>query len=129
MQSAITSSDVTSFASLAPAYPELVLAIGAVVLLLIALFWKNARPSVIAGISIVLLLAVLAVLVLQPGQGAGSSVLFNGVFIVDGFARYMKALVLGGAAFILLISISSARAHGLDKFEFSILTLLATLGM
>jgi hypothetical protein len=129
MQSAITSSDVTSLASIAPAYPELVLAIGAVALLLIALFWKNARPSVIAGISIVLLLVVLAVLVLRPGQGTGSDVLFNGIFIVDGFARYMKALVLGGAAFILLISISSAKAHGLDKFEYSILTLLATLGM
>ena len=36
MQSAITSSDITSFASLAPAYPELLLAVGTVVLLRIA---------------------------------------------------------------------------------------------
>jgi NADH-quinone oxidoreductase subunit N len=121
-------SDVTSFASLAPAYPELILAVGAVALLLIALFVKSLKPIAIAGIAIVLLLVVLAVLVLQPGQG-GSAVLFNGTFIVDGFARYMKALVLGGAAFIILISLSSAKAHGIDKFEYSILILLATLGM
>jgi NADH-quinone oxidoreductase subunit N len=125
MQSAITSSDITSFASLAPAYPELLLAVGTVVLLLIALFWKNHRIGVIAGVAIALLVATFALLVLQPGD----AVLFNGVFIVDGFARYMKALVLGGAAFILLISLSSAREHGLDKFEYSILILLATLGM
>jgi len=42
-------SDVTSFASLAPAYPELILAVGAVVLLLISLFWKGVRSGVIAG--------------------------------------------------------------------------------
>ncbi len=127
MQSQISGSDVTSFASLAPAYPELILAVGAVLLLLISLFWKNHRAAVIAGISIVLLVAVLAVVVLQPQQA--STTLFNGTFIADGFGRYMKALVLGSAAFILLISLSSAKAHGIDKFEYSILVLLATLGM
>jgi NADH-quinone oxidoreductase subunit N len=125
MQSQISGSDVTSFASLAPAYPELLLAVGAIVLLLASLFWKNSRPGVIATIAIVLLVAVFALLVFAPAQG----VLFNGTFIVDGFAQYMKALVLGGAAFILMISLSSAREHGLDKFEYSILVLLATLGM
>lgn len=118
-------SDVTSFASLAPAYPELLLAIGAVVVLLIALFWKGISPTVVAIVSIALLVAVLAVLLLQPATG----VLFNGVFIVDGFARYMKALVLGGAAATLLISLSNSKEHGIDKFEYSVLVLLATLGM
>lgn len=118
-------SDVTSFASLAPAYPELLLATGAVVVLLIALFWKGISPTVVAIVSIALLVAVLAVLLLQPATG----VLFNGVFIVDGFARYMKALVLGGAAATLLISLSNSKEHGIDKFEYSVLVLLATLGM
>ena len=118
-------SDVTSFASLAPAYPELLMTAGAVVVLLIALFWKALRPGAVAIISIVLLLAVLAVLLLQPATG----VLFNGVFIVDGFAQYMKALVLGGAAATVLISLSTSREHGIDKFEYSVLVLLATLGM
>ena len=118
-------SDVTSFASLAPAYPELLMAAGAVVVLLIALFWKGISPTVVAIVSIALLVAVLAVLLLQPATG----VLFNGVFIVDGFARYMKALVLGGAAATLLISLSNSKEHGIDKFEYSVLVLLATLGM
>jgi len=118
-------SDITSFASLAPAYPELLMAVGAVVLLLIALFWKSARPGVIAVIGLVLMVAVLAVLLLQPATG----VLFNGNFIVDGFAQYMKALVLGAAAVTILISLSSAKEHGIDKFEYTILVLLATLGM
>ncbi|MBN9309659.1 NADH-quinone oxidoreductase subunit NuoN [Devosia sp.] len=118
-------SDVSSFASLAPAYPELLLAAGAVAVLLVSLFWKGVRSGVIATVAILLLVAVLALLVLQPATGA----LFNYTFIVDGFARYMKALVLGGAAATVLISLSGSKAHGIDKFEYSVLVLLATLGM
>lgn len=118
-------SDVTSFASLAPAYPELLLAVGAIVVLLVSLFWKGISSTAVSIVAIVLLLVVLAVLLLQPATG----VLFNGVFIVDGFARYMKALVLGGAAATLLISLSSSKEHGIDKFEYAVLVLLATLGM
>ncbi|WP_374620139.1 NADH-quinone oxidoreductase subunit NuoN [Devosia sp.] len=118
-------SDVSSFAALAPAYPELLLAVGTLALLLVALFWKNGRSGVIASAAIVLLVAALAVLLIQPADG----VLFNGVFIVDGFARYMKALVLGGAALTVLISLNVSREHGIDKFEYSVLILLATLGM
>ena len=118
-------SDVTSFASLAPAYPELLLAVGAIVVLLVSLFWKGISSTAVSIVAIVLLLVVLAVLLLQPATG----VLFNGVFIVDGFARYMKALVLGGAAATLLISLSNSKEHGIDKFEYAVLVLLATLGM
>src|SRR5688572_24464013 len=118
-------SDVSSFAALAPAYPELLLAVGAGVLLMISLFWKGISSTGVAIVAIALLVAVLAVLLLQPASG----VLFNGGFIVDGFARYMKALVLGGAAATVLISLSNSKEHGIDKFEYSILVLLATLGM
>ncbi len=118
-------SDVTSFASLAPVYPELLMATGAIVILLASLFWKNVRTNVIAVAAIALLVATLALLVLQPAAG----ILFNGVFIVDGFARYMKALVLGAAAATMLISLSNSKEHGIDKFEYSVLVLLATLGM
>jgi len=118
-------SDVTSFASLAPAYPELLLAVGAIVVLLVSLFWKGISSTAVSIVAIVLLLVVLAVLLLQPATG----VLFNGLFIVDGFARYMKALVLGGAAATLLISLSNSKEHGIDKFEYAVLVLLATLGM
>jgi NADH-quinone oxidoreductase subunit N len=118
-------SDVTSFASLAPAYPELLMAGGALVLLLLALFIKALKPGAVAVLAIVLMLAALAMLLLQPATG----VLFNGNFIVDGFAQYMKALVLGGAAATVLISLSTSKEHGIDKFEYSVLVLLATLGM
>jgi NADH-quinone oxidoreductase subunit N len=118
-------SDISGFASLAPAWPELLLAIGAVVLLLAGVIWSRERSTALALASIVLLVAVIAVAIWQPAEGT----LFNGGFIVDGFARYMKFLVLGGSAFTLVLSTSTAKPFGLDKFEYSILVLLATLGM
>src|SRR5690606_10974950 len=55
--------------------------------------------------------------------------LFNGGFISDAFARYMKLLVLGGSALALVLSFSSSHENGLNKFEYSVLVVLATLGM
>jgi NADH-quinone oxidoreductase subunit N len=118
-------SDISSFASLAPAYPELMLAIGAIVLLLVGVFMKTERSAGIATLAVILLIIVGGGLVLSNTEG----VLFNGGFINDAFARYMKLLVVGGSAFALLLSFSSAKEHGLAKFEYSVLVLLATLGM
>ncbi len=118
-------SDVTSFASLSPAYPELLMAAGAAVLLIVSLFFKTERSRLIAWAAVALLAVVLVLVLLQPAEG----VLFNGGFIADAFSRFMKALVIGGSGLTLMISISSAKEHGLAKFEYSILVLMATLGM
>jgi NADH-quinone oxidoreductase subunit N len=121
----MSSSDVLSFSALAPAYPELLLAGGAVLVLLIALFVKGLGHRAVAALAILLLVGALGVLLLVPADG----VLFNGVFVVDAFARFMKVLVLGGAAASLLIALPAAHEHGIDKFEYSVLVLLSTLGM
>jgi NADH-quinone oxidoreductase subunit N len=118
-------SDVSSLGALAPAFPELLLAGGAVVLLLVGVFFRKDRPGVIAAAAVLLLFAVLLTVLLHPADG----IVFNGGFIDDDFARYMKVLVLAGSAFALVLTHSSARENGLYKFEYSILVLLATLGM
>ncbi len=117
-------SDLTSFAALAPAYPELLLAISALVLLMAGVFIKNSSGR-LAGVSIGLLLALAVLIVMQPQTG----ILFNGGFIQDDFARYMKVLVLVGSALALVLSVSSAADNGLAKSEYSVLVILATLGM
>jgi NADH-quinone oxidoreductase subunit N len=117
-------SDLVSFEALAPAYPELLLAVGALVLLLVGVLLRRDRHDLISTAAIVLLVGVAVVALSSP-----DGLLFNGGFIADAFARYMKLLVLGGSALALVLSFSSARHNGLDKFEYSILVLLATLGM
>jgi NADH-quinone oxidoreductase subunit N len=118
-------SDVLSLASLAPVFPEILLAAGILVLLLVGVLLKKDHYQALGYAAVILLAAVGLVVIFNPAPG----VVFNGGFISDGFARYMKVLVLGGSAFALILSFSSAREDGLNKFEYSILVLLATLGM
>ena len=118
-------SDVTDFASLAPAYPEMIVAIGAVILLLLGVVLNKERSPLVSILAIVLLLGTAILVMAQPADG----VIFNGTFIADSFARYMKVLVLGGAAFSLMLALPHAVENGTHKFEYSILVLLATLGM
>jgi NADH-quinone oxidoreductase subunit N len=119
-------SDVTSLASLAPAYGELLLAAGSVVVLLIALFSRGEHVAqMISWLAIILLVIVLIQVVANPLEG----VLFNGGYIADAFSKYMKVLVVGGAAASLLVSLPGWKEYGIDKFEYAILVLLATLGM
>src|SRR5688500_18251170 len=86
---------------------------------------KTERSGAIAILGMILLVIVAGGLVFANTEG----VLFNGGFINDAFARYMKLLVVGGSAFTLMLSFSSAKEHGLAKFEYAVLVLLATLGM
>ncbi|HEY4202251.1 MAG TPA: NADH-quinone oxidoreductase subunit NuoN [Devosiaceae bacterium] len=118
-------SEVLSFAALAPAYPELLVTIGALVLLLVGVFMKRPYAAALTVVAI-LVLVVAGYLVVT---GPNNVLLFNGGFIADGFSRYMKLLVLGGSAFSLLLSFSSATENGLNKFEYAVLVLLATVGM
>jgi NADH-quinone oxidoreductase subunit N len=117
-------SDVVSLETLAPAYPELILAVGILVLLLVGVLFRRDRHALIAGVSVILLSGVLVATLASP-----TGTLFNGGFVADEFARYMKLLVIGGSALALVLSHSAASHNGLDKFEYSILVLLATLGM
>jgi NADH-quinone oxidoreductase subunit N len=118
-------SDILSFGSLAPAHPEMLLAVGALALLLVGVLMKRERSVAVTYAAVALLAAAAFLLVFQQADG----VIFNGGFIVDGFARYMKLLVIGGSAFALLLALPSAKEDGLAKFEYSVLVLLATVGM
>jgi len=125
-------SDVIDFASLAPAYPEMLMAIGAVVLLLLGVVINKEKAPVVTLGSVVLLVVTAVLVILQPFHGADAQdkiVLFNGTFIGDDFARFMKVLVLGGSAFALMLSLPRAEENGTHKYEYAILVLLATLGM
>jgi len=119
-------SDLQSLSALGPVLPEILLALAAIVLLLAAVIWnKRDHTVLLSGIAI----AVLAVLAIWVATQSTAGVLFNGGFINDGFARFMKVLILAGSAFALLMSLSSARENGIAKFEYSILVLLSTVGM
>jgi len=107
------------------ALPELILAGGAMVLLMLGVTTKRERGELVLWFAIVLL----AVSGLFVASGEGIATLFHDSFVVDPFARALKLITLTGAAVALLMSIDYWRGAGGVKFEFPVLVLLATTGM
>ncbi len=116
------------FASLSPMLPELVLVGGAMALLMLGVFRKESEDNAeqIGWLAILLLVVVGAIMCLRPLE---TTALFNGSFVVDAFARFMKVLALAGAAGALLLSFDAMREGKYLKFEYPVLVLLATAGM
>ncbi|HEX6830203.1 MAG TPA: NADH-quinone oxidoreductase subunit NuoN [Methyloceanibacter sp.] len=110
---------------LSVALPELTLATGAMVLLLVGVFTRKEQAELILWAA-VLFLALAGFFVLRE---SGTITLFGDSFIVDPFARALKLLTLTGSAVTLIMSIDYWRGEGRLKFEFPILVLLATTGM
>lgn len=114
-----------SFA-LAHSLPEIVMAVGALVLLMVGAFGAGKRDWIISELAIVVLgLAFVSILYTIDGR----AVIWDGAFIDDAFGRFMKMLAIGGALVSLLISREFMAREGIDFFEFPVLILLATLGM
>jgi NADH-quinone oxidoreductase subunit N len=111
---------------LTPLLPEIILGLGALALLMVGVF-RDQRPVVLTdALSIALLvIAGIAVILLPPGK----LVTLGGSFIVDDFARFLKILALTGSAAAILMSIDYDRREQQERFEYSVLILLSTLGM
>jgi NADH-quinone oxidoreductase subunit N len=119
------SPDPMNFASFLPALPEMVLAVGALVLLLIGAVAGQRATPLVTGLSIALVVVVAAVLLFATGDGVS----FSGSFVLDGFARLMKFIVLIGSAVAIVMSVGYMRALRIDNFEYPVLIVIATLGM
>ena len=113
------------FASLQLSIPELMLAGGAMVLLMIGVFAGEQSSNLVNGLAVALLIAAGLVLVLVTGDGAA----YNNAFLSDPFARFMKVLTLIGSITAMVMSVGHAREERIDRFEFPVLLVLATLGM
>ena len=111
---------------LLPVLPEIVLAVGAMALLMVGAYQGVRTTSLITVLALVLM-AIVGVLELT--LPAGKLVTFNGSFIVDDFARYLKILALIGSAATLILSTEFQADPSRRIFEFVILILLSTLGM
>ncbi|AWC23452.1 NADH-quinone oxidoreductase subunit N [Aminobacter sp. MSH1] len=111
--------------SLSLSMPELIIAVGALVLLMVGVFSGERANSTVTGLAVALLIAAGAWMLVfgHDGQGYGTA------FISDPFARFMKFLTLVGAVVTLIMSVGFAKAEKFDKFEFPVLAMLATLGM
>jgi NADH-quinone oxidoreductase subunit N len=111
--------------SLLPVLPELVLAAGAMALLMLGAFRGPQTTSLVTGLAVVLLAVTGALELWLP---AGKLTTFGGSFIVDDYARFLKILALLGSGVTLILS-RAYLAEQAKIFEYAILVMLSTVGM
>ncbi|MFL5234494.1 MAG: NADH-quinone oxidoreductase subunit NuoN [Microvirga sp.] len=109
-----------------PAVPEIILAAGALVLVLVGAYRGEGSTRLVNLLALGLLAAALVAVLALP---AGRVTTFNGAFVVDPFAKFMKVLTLLGSGAAIVMSEDYLRREGIARFEFGILIVLSTVGM
>jgi NADH-quinone oxidoreductase subunit N len=112
---------------LLPALPEIFLALFAMALMMLGVFAPAQRAfKAVSSFAVAALVATLVLVLINLG-GRGTAL--NGLFIVDGFGIYMKALALIGSIVTLTMSDRFLRRENITRFEYPVLIVFATLGM
>jgi NADH-quinone oxidoreductase subunit N len=112
--------------SLQPVLPEIVLAVGAMVLLMVGAFRGQKATGLVTVLAVILLVVIAVLEMMLP---AGKLVTFGGSFIVDDYARFLKLLALLASAVTLILSREFLSRDSSKIFEYAILVLLSTVGM
>ncbi|MDX1574556.1 MAG: NADH-quinone oxidoreductase subunit NuoN [Kiloniellales bacterium] len=113
-------------ADLLASLPELWLACAGMALLMVGAFLRRDAATTVMVLSVVAVAVALAIhWVLAPAPGYA----YGGLYVNDEFTYFIESLVLIGALLAIVMSIGYAQREGMDRFEFPILMIFATLGM
>lgn len=115
-----------SWAMMTPALPELFLVVAGMILLMAGVFRGNEGTRTLCWATIGSF-AVAAMFLL--GLDWNRTVSFNGMFVLDQFAGFMKLLVLVGLAASVAMSVRYLEQEQVSRFEYPILVLFAGVGM
>jgi len=118
--------DMVTTADIYPVLPELCLALMAMALLMYGVFRGDKSTGSCSWLAVLALVVTGVIMSLLP-ESAESA--FRGQFIVDQFARFMKWLVLLGSALAVIMSMNYNACEEIERFEFPVLILFASLGM
>ena len=112
--------------SLGVALPEVFVALASMALLLVGVFRGESFARSVTWLAVAVLVIAGVLVAAEPDL---RFVAFNGLFIADPFAGYAKILILLGTALSLVMSIGYNERERIERCEFPVLILLATLGM
>ncbi|HZS83376.1 MAG TPA: NADH-quinone oxidoreductase subunit NuoN [Stellaceae bacterium] len=117
---------VVSVPTILPALPEILTVCSAMALLMLGVFRGEGSTRLVSWLAVLALVLVLAVAL---ARGGDRQIGLNGMFITDGFALFMKVLVLIGSAVSIVMAMAYNERERIARFEFPVLVLLATTGM
>jgi NADH-quinone oxidoreductase subunit N len=112
--------------AMSPALPEVMLAVGAMVLLMVGVYGGARVTGLVNALAVILLIVAAVIIATMPGD---KIVGFGGSFVVDGFARFLKVLALVGSAVTIVLSLEFLAKLQERRFEYAVLIVLASVGM
>ncbi len=122
---------VMSTINFSAVYPEIILTSFSLTILLLQSFWKTRFKNYYGYVSLIGVLAAIAVVFSSPSSFAMRSVeySFNGMWVVDNYCRFFKLIFLLGTGLTILISIKYLENEAMQHGEYYALILFATIGM
>jgi NADH-quinone oxidoreductase subunit N len=112
--------------SLAPILPELILSIGAIVLMMVAAFTGRRGSGVVSWLAVALLVAATIALIGAPSH-AGP--LFDGFVSADLFGSFGKAIIFPAAAVAIVAAHGWFERNTEHASEYAVLILFSAVGM
>ncbi|QNT78891.1 NADH-quinone oxidoreductase subunit NuoN [Entomobacter blattae] len=106
------------------ALPEILLSASGLLILLFGLVQKKEQSAFIC--TMLTIASFIACIFLVGTSSDG--VAYNGAFINDSFAKFIKILILIAAIFTLILATEFNGFEKIDKFEFPVLILFSTVG-
>jgi len=118
----------TAFAipAFGPVLPEIILAAGALMLVLFGAIRGERSSGIINVLALVLIAAAFIAVLMLPSERIET---MGGSFVVDSFAKFMKSLTLIASGAGIILSIDFMRRARINRFEYPILIVLSTIGM
>lgn len=117
---------MTLMQSLAIGAPEVVLAAGAMVLLLLGVFRGDGALGGLSWGAVILFgLAALNIV----DDSSVRALAWNDLYVADGLSAFLKILILAGAAASVLLAPAHLARSGAARFEYPVLIVLSVLGM
>jgi len=117
--------------NLSAVYPEIILTVFSLALLLMQSFNSKRFKNFYGYVSFIGVLACILVVLSQP-DGFSRRVVeysFNGMWVVDNYSRFFKLIFLIGTGLTILISIKYLDNESMQHGEYYALILFSTIGM
>ena len=112
--------------NLVPLMPEIFLSIAAMVLLVLGVVREGDSTRLLTAGAVVSLLLALAILLTSDWTEV---LTLQGMFKLDGFAGFMKVLIIAGLIAALALSDGFLQQEEIARFEYPVLVMLAGIGM
>ena len=117
---------MTSLQQMAFTAPELILSIGATLLMLVAAWAGDGATRAISWAAVALFALAGASLVGPAGHGGSA---FNGLYIADAYGAFAKVLIYVAAAIAIIVAPRWFATNERNRAEYPVLILLACTGM